>query len=373
MKHTEKTLFTPGPLSTSKTVKEAMLRDLGSRDREFIAIVRSVRDGLLHIAGTSTEAGYEAVLLQGSGTFGVEAMISSGVRHGGRLLVLANGAYGERMATIARIHQIDVVVLREAENVPISSAALERALAADPTISDVAMVHCETTTGIVNPVDALAPIVKESGRICMVDAMSSFAGMTVEPETWGIDYLVASANKCLQGVPGCSFVICQRQALQASAGRARSLSLDLEAQWSGLEKNGQFRFTPPTHVILALSQALAELEEEGGVSARSARYEHNQRCLLEGMRKLGFEPYLDPEHQSGIITSFHEPRHPRFDFEDFYERLSSRGFLIYPGKVANVSCFRIGTIGQLFEQDIRALLGGAKSALEDMGVALHSR
>ena len=365
----DKLLFTPGPLTTSATVKQAMLRDAGSWHFEFNAVVASIRERLLELAGLSKGAGYEAVLMQGSGTFGVESAVASAVPRDGRLLVLANGAYGERIAQIAAVAGIDAQVLRIPEDTPADAEAVARALAEDASITTVAAVHCETTTGILNPIDAIGHAVAAEGRTYIVDAMSSSGALPIDMVGSGIDFLVSSANKCIEGVPGFSFVIARRDALASCEGRARSLSLDLYAQWHGFQKNGQFRFTPPTHVLLAFDQALRELEEEGGVAARGARYAANHATLVEGMRTMGFQPYLRPEVQSPIITSFYYPDHPRFDFDDFYRGLSDRGMIIYPGKLSDVDCFRIGSIGRIWPADVRQLLSAIREVMHDMDCA----
>ncbi len=367
---TDKRLFTPGPLTTSRTVKEAMLRDLGSRDEEFIALVRSIRRQLLELGGVSQAQGYEAVLMQGSGTFGVESVLSSAIPPAGRLLVTVNGAYGERMVQIAQRPGLEHEVLRTAENIPADPAAVHRRLLEKPAVTHVAVVHCETTTGILNPIEAIGRIARETGKVFIVDAMSSFGAVPLNVADVGIDFLVSSANKCIQGVPGFSFALARRDRLEACAGNARTLSLDLHEQWKGLEANGQFRFTPPTHAILAFAQALRELKEEGGVAGRAARYQANHRTLLAGMQQLGFRPYLDSTRQSAIITAFHYPGDSRFLFDDFYTRLAQRGMVIYPGKLGRVDCFRVGTIGQLNPDDIRDLLVAVGEVLEEMKVAV---
>ncbi|MGC3960899.1 MAG: 2-aminoethylphosphonate--pyruvate transaminase [Verrucomicrobiota bacterium] len=364
----DKLLFTPGPLTTSLTVKQAMLHDAGSRDPQFIALVRSIRERLLQLSGVSREAGYEAVLMQGSGTFGVESVISSVLPREGKLLVIINGAYGERIATIAARHNIATTILRSDENQLPDLAAIDRALGADTAITHVVAVHCETTAGILNPVERMGEIVKRHGREFIVDAMSSFGAIPLQLATAGIDYLISSANKCIEGVPGFAFVLARREALLKTSGRARTLSLDLLAQWQGLEKDGQFRFTPPTHALLAFDQALKELEAEGGVMGRGKRYAENHRTLLEGMKALGFRPYLAPEVQSYIITTFHYPADPKFAFADFYQRLFDKGFIIYPGKLTKLDCFRIGNIGRLYAKDMSALVSAVGAVLKDMGV-----
>lgn len=363
-------LFTPGPLNTSAPVKEAMLRDLGSRDDEFIATVRRIRDGILAIGGVSQGQGYEAVPLQGSGTYAIEAMVSCAVPRDGRLLVLVNGSYGARIARIAEIHGIDVVVDRRPENRTLDAAEVAATLAADPAITDVAAVHCETTTGILNPISQVGAVVRAAGRRFLVDAMSSFGGVDFVIPECHCEFLVSSSNKCIEGVPGFAFVIAERDALVATEGQARTLTLDLFDQWQALEKGGQFRFTPPTHVILAFAQALAELEVEGGVAARAARYRDNQSRLIAGMRELGFREYLDAGDQSGIITTFHYPESANFDFERFYQELSARDCVIYPGKITDADVFRIGTVGQLFREDIDALLATLPPVLAKLGVEL---
>jgi 2-aminoethylphosphonate-pyruvate transaminase len=365
----DKLLFTPGPLTTSATVKEAMLRDLGSRDREFISAVAEVRRRLLEIAGVSQAQGYEAIPVQGSGTFGIESVISSTIPPDGTLLVVVNGAYGERIARIARVHGIATDLLSFPERDLPSPEQLDRFLALHPAVTTVAVVHCETTTGILNPVAEIGEVVARHGKTYFVDSMSGFGAVPLDLVASRVDYLVSSANKCIEGVPGVSFVICRREALERTEGWARTMSLDLLDQWRGLEKNGQFRFTPPTQVLLAFLRALCELEGEGGVSARAARYRRNHEILVRGMREMGFDEYLPAERQGDIITSFCYPADPHFDFDQFYRRLADRGMIIYPGKVSDAACFRIGTVGRLFEADIRALLAAIREVLAEMRIA----
>ena len=365
----DKLLFTPGPLTTSETVKQAMLRDLGSRDSEFIHAVREVRRRLVALSGAS-ESDYTAIIVQGSGTFGVESVIGSTIPPNGKLLVVINGAYGRRIASIAAVLKIDYSELIFAENEIPTPEAVRAALAADPQITDVAVIHCETTTGIINPVEAIGAVVKEFDCCYIVDAMSSFGAVALDMKASNIDFLVSSANKCIEGVPGFSFVIARRLTLAASRGYARSLSLDLLAQWEGLEETGQFRFTPPTHAILAYYQALQELEAEGGIDARGARYRSNYETCLAGMQQLGFKPYLDPQNRGYIITSFHYPEHPNFNFKKFYENLSEKGYVIYPGKLSKVDCFRIGHVGRIGPADVNGLLAAIRSALVEMQITL---
>jgi 2-aminoethylphosphonate-pyruvate transaminase len=363
----KKLLFTPGPLTTSATVKESMLRDLGSRDGEFLSVVSHIRRRLLEL-GHVADGSYEAVLMQGSGTFAVEAVLSSVIPLNGRLLVAINGAYGHRMAKIAKVLGIPCEAIVFDEATPVLTKRVRALLAEDPAITHVGMIHCETSTGILNPVAELGRTVSEMGRVFIVDAMSSFGGIPMDLAADKIDFLISSANKCIQGVPGFGFVLARRDLLEAAEGCARSVSLDLFSQWKGLESDGQFRFTPPTHALLAFSQALKELEAEGGVEGRAARYAANHKALMDSMAELGFDAYLAPEHQTHIITSFRFPAHPRFAFSAFYDRLSELGFVIYPGKVSDADCFRIGTIGHIFPQDIQALVAAIRRVLADLHV-----
>lgn len=364
----DKLLYTPGPLTTSLAVKQAMLHDAGSWHWEFNGKVKAIREKLLAIAGVSRAQGWETVLLQGSGTFGVESIFLTGVPPDGKVAVLSNGAYGERMVLMLQHARIPHIVLRTPENVPGDAAALDALLTLDPAITHVAAVHCETTTGILNPIDALGAVTRRHGRIYVVDAMSSFGAYPIDFEVCGIDYLVSSANKCIEGVPGFSFVLCRRAVLLATEGWARSLSMNLLDQLKGFDKNGQFRYTPPTHALLAFEQALAELDIEGGPAGRAARYQDNHQTLVAGMRSIGLVPYLDPSVQSHIITSFIYPAHPAFNWSDFYARVAGKGFLLYPGKISQADTFRIGNIGRLFANDMRAVVYAIREALVEMGV-----
>jgi 2-aminoethylphosphonate-pyruvate transaminase len=361
----DKLLFTPGPLTTSPSVKQAMLHDAGSWHFEFAQVVKTIREGLLRVAGVGED--YAAVLLQGSGTYGVEAVLGSAIPAQGKALIVVNGAYGERMAKTAAVLQIPHEVFRCAESATPDPAALDSILRANPALTHVAMVHCETTTGILNPIEPIGRLVAEHHRVFIVDAMSSFGAVPIDARGLPVDFLISSANKGLEGVPGFCFVIAPRHRLLECEGRARSLSLDLFAQWQGFEKNGQFRFTPPTHALLAFAQALREFEAEGGVPARGARYAANHATLLKAMGELGFKPFLPAACQSYIITAFGYPVAPSFHFPDFYRQLSDRGMIIYPGKLTQLDTFRIGTIGRLFPEDLVRLAHAVEDSLQAMG------
>ncbi len=363
----DKALHTPGPLTTSRTVKLAMLRDLGSRDTDFIALVSFIRHCLLELGEVSGK-GYEALIMQGSGTFGIESVLSSATPPDGHWLVVINGAYGHRIAAINRVLKIRTTPLEFAENERPRPHAVEAALRKDSSISHVAMVHCETTTGIFNPVQEIGRVARQHGKRYFVDAMSSFGAVPLNLAEAGIDFMVSSANKCIEGVPGFSFILVSREALLECEGRARSVSLDLLAQWRGLEGSGQFRFTPPTHALAAFAQALRELQEEGGITGRADRYRANHAALAAGMREMGFREYLHPEDQGYIINAFHYPTHRNFEFETFYRLLNDKGYVIYPGKLTQAECFRIGNIGRLFESDMHALLAAIRETLTEMRI-----
>ncbi|MGK9230078.1 2-aminoethylphosphonate--pyruvate transaminase [Inquilinus limosus] len=360
----EPALLTPGPLTTRIETRRAMLRDWGSRDRAFIALTAELRQRLLAVA--NGEASHVAVPLQGSGTFIVEAAIATLVPQAGKLLVLANGAYGERMIAIANRLGRAVEALRWPEDRPVEPEQVERALAADPAITHVALVHCETTSGLLNPFKAVAAVVAAQGRALILDAMSSFGALPIDLATTPAAAVLASSNKCLEGVPGIGFALVERQAIAAAKGNSPSVSLDLHDQWRGFEGNGQWRFTPPVQVAAALVEALHLLEAEGGPAARLRRYQDNFDTLAAGMRNLGFRLFLDPAVQAPIIATFHPLDDPRFAFDRFYEALAARGFLIYPGKLTRADSFRIGCIGALDRDDFQALLVVIEDALSEM-------
>jgi 2-aminoethylphosphonate-pyruvate transaminase len=359
-------LLTPGPLTTSIAVKQAMLHDWGSRDQAFIAMNRRVRERLVALAGG--EGTHVCVPMQGSGTFAVEAAIGTLVPRAGKLLVLVNGAYGRRMVMIAGVIGRACTSIETAEDTAVSPEALDRALAAEPAISHVAVVHCETTSGILNPVDTIAAVCARHGRKLLIDAMSAFGALPLDLGQTACDAIMASANKCLEGVPGMGFVIVRRSSLEAAAGNAHSLSLDLLAQWRGFEQNAQWRFTPPTHVVAAFDQALDEHAAEGGVAGRGARYRRNMQILLQGMAAHGFESLLPPALQAPIIATFRMPADPAFAFDRFYEGLWRRGYVIYPGKLTIADSFRIGCIGHLGEREMHGVVGAVGETLAEMGV-----
>lgn len=357
-------LLTPGPLTTTETVKKEMLFDHCTWDDDYKKITLSIREKLLELAHVS-EPEYTVVLMQGSGTFGVEAVLTSVLGEGETLLIAANGAYGERMGDIAAHGKIPYLMYREEYDKVPSAERIQAILEEHPEITHVSMVHSETTSGILNDIASVAKVIKTAGRTFIVDAMSSFGGVDIPVGELGIDFIISSANKCIQGVPGFSFIICRRDKLIESKGKARSLSLDLYDQWETMNKDGKWRFTSPTHVVLAFAQALKEMEKEGGIPARAKRYRENNRLLIEKMEAMGIRPYIGEEYQGPIITTFFYPEHHQFSFQNMYQYIKDRGYAIYPGKVTDADTFRIGNIGEIYREDIEKLCQIMKEFLEE--------
>lgn len=347
-------LLTPGPLTTTDTVKKEMMFDHCTWDDDYKQITQKIRRGLLELAHVD-EKDYTAVLMQGSGTFGVESVLTSVTGKNDKLLICANGAYGERMADIASHAGIAYEMYRVAYDRIPDAAEVGQILDADPAITHVSMVHSETTSGILNDAESVGKVVKEKGRVFILDAMSSFGGVDIPVADWGIDFLISSANKCIQGVPGFSFIIANRRLLEESAGKARSLSLDLYDQYKTMEKDGKWRFTSPTHVVLAFAKAMEELEKEGGIQARNRRYSENNRLLISEMKKLGYDTYVSADVQGPIITTFLFPENAGCSFAEMYAYIKERGYAIYPGKVTEAETFRIGNIGEIYQEDIEKL------------------
>ena len=359
-------LLTPGPLTTTRATKEAMLHDWGSRDKTFIDTNARVRRRLLAIAGA--ENTHVCVPLQGSGTFVVEATLGTLIPKAGKALVLINGAYGKRMAKILEYAGRAFAVMETPEDTPPSVAMLASALKADAKITHVLVVYCETTSGILNPVADIARVTAEHKRGLIIDAMSAFGALPLDAATVPFDAAMASSNKCLEGVPGLGFAIVRKSALEKCKGNAHSLSLDLHDQWTAMEGNGQWRFTPPTHVIFAFDKALDQFEAAGGIAGRHARYAANRRILIDGMRALGFETLLADALQAPIIVTFKMPADPAFDFQAFYDSLSRRGYVIYPGKLTVAPSFRIGCIGHLGGDEMKGALAAVRATIKEMGV-----
>jgi 2-aminoethylphosphonate-pyruvate transaminase len=351
-------LLTPGPLTISLRTKESMLRDWGSWDVDFNSITGRIRERLLAIVhGADT---HECVPLQGSGTFSVEAALGTLVpRAHGHVLVPQNGAYCQRIARICRYLGRKVTTIDYAEDAAVAAADIERALAHDASITHVALVHCETSAGILNPLDDIAQVVARHERRLIVDAMSSFGALEIDARRTPFDAVVAASGKCLEGPPGMGFVIARRAALERSEGNSHSLAMDLHDQWVYMQKTTQWRYTPPTHVVAAFDCAITQYLEEGGRAARGARYAANCRMLIEGMGTLGLKSFLPAAVQAPIIVTFHAPEDPRYQFKSFYNAVKALGYVLYPGKLTTLETFRVGCMGQLGERGI----GGAVEAV----------
>ena len=362
----KKLLFTPGPLNTSNITKKSTLIDLGSRDKDFIRINKSLFDNILKLGNANK--GYVCLPIQGSGTFGLEATFSTLLTNKSKVLILTNGIYANRLITICKKIKKNYLVLKFNENVAMSIDRIEKILFKNKSISHVSVVHCETSSGILNPLDEISTLCKKYKKKLIVDAMSSFGGIEINIKKKNIDALVSSANKCLEGIPGFSFSIIKRTTLSTLKGNANTLSLDLFDQWKGFLKNKQWRFTPPTHSIVALTSALEELKKEGGIKNRNKRYKKNYQTLINGMNKMGFKCYLDNNLHSPIIISFQMPRHSKFNFNSFYNNLSELGFIIYPGGITNKKTFRIGCIGNIYPKHIKMLLKQIKKVLLKMNI-----
>ena len=359
-------LLTPGPLTTTERTKRAMLRDWGSWDGGFIAVTAELRRQLLAIV--HGEGTHVVVPLQGSGTFSVEAAVATIVPKSGHVLVLDNGAYCKRLGKLATLMGRKTTILPHAEDAPVSAGALEAALQADPSISHVGFIHCETGTGVANPLQAVADVCARHGKGLIVDAMSSFAALPIDAREVRFDALVAASGKCLEGVPGMGFVFIRKEVLEKCAGQSQSLAMDLYDQYTYMEKTGQWRFTPPTHVVVALAEAIAQFEEQGGQPARLARYTRNYETLIQGMAALGFKPFLDPAIQAPIIVTFHAPAHPNYEFKRFYDAAKSRGFILYPGKLTQVETFRVGCIGAISSVEMEQAVHAVALALKELNI-----
>ena len=361
-------LLTPGPLTTSKTVKEVMVHDWGSRDAAFIKINQSVLSWLPAIINGGDE--FVTVPMQGSGTFAVEAMLTSFIPHDGKVLLLVNGAYGQRAKKICEIAGRGIAVHETPEDTPPDLAAIDALLKDDMAITHVFAVQCETTSGILNPIAEIAELTARHGKRLLIDAMSAFGALPLDAKRVIFDAVAASSNKCIEGVPGLGFVVCRKPALEQTKGNATTLVLDLHDQWANFVKTGQYRFTPPIHVIVAFHQALVEFDAEGGVVGRGRRYAENCQILVGGMRAMGFETLLPDHLQAPIIVTFRMPVDKNFAFQTFYDKLKNRGYIIYPGKLTVADSFRIGCIGRLYPDHMRGVLTAVGDILEEMEVSL---
>ena len=359
-------LLTPGPLTTSVATRAAMMRDWGSWDSAFNDLTASVcRDLVTIVAGEETHV---CVPLQGSGTFAVEAALGTLVPRGAKVLVPNNGAYCQRIVRVLGYLGREAVVLDFREDEAADPVRIEQALLADSSITHVAQVHCETGTGILNPLADIARVVAKCGRRLVVDAMSSYGVIPIDVRTMPFEALIAASGKCLEGVPGMGFVIANKESLERSEANSHSLAMDLHDQWKYMQKTGQWRFTPPTHVVAALRQALDQYWLEGGQSARLDRYTANCSALVNGLRAFGLQTFLDASVQAPIIVTFHAPPDPAYDFAEFYGRVRDRGFILYPGKLTTVNTFRVGCIGAIDAKIMRQAVAAIAATFNELGI-----
>jgi len=350
-------LLTPGPVATSMTTKMAMLKDRASGGEEFYMV------GLVHGQGA-----YTAIPLPGSATYANEAVITGLVPQGGKLLIHTNGVYGDRLIEICAHGGVAHAVLRTPPFTPPTAAQFDAAIVADPTISHVFVVHCETSTGIVNPIEAIAAVCRKHAIGFLIDAVASFGAMTLDARKLGFQAVTVSSNKCMQGAPGIGWAVVQKTALENTKGTCKALVLDLWDQNQHMDRTASFRFTPPTQVLAAFAQACREHAAEGGAPARLARYTANWRRLVDGMRQMGFSTVMPDEYASPIVATFHNPDHPSFSFDKLFQGMKARGFIIFPGRLALANTFRIGCMGDVTEQDMAEAMAAVSETMLEMGI-----
>jgi len=361
-------LLNPVPATTTDSVKRALVvPDICPREKEFGDLMQDIRRDLVKIAGGNEN--YTSILFAGSGTAAMDSVISSVVSSNTKILILINGAYGNRFVEIARTYNIEVVELRSEFGKNLDLDKLEMILKKDKDISCIAATHHETTVGILNPIKEIGEISKRNGKILIVDTISSFAGVPIDIKKFNIDFMMSTSNKCIQGMAGVAFIICKKSALEnLKIIKPRSYYLDLFSQYESLEKNNQTRFTPPVQVIYALKQAIRELFEEG-LANRINRYKENYQVLKEGITKLGFKFLMgDDIIESNILTTIYYLNHPNFDFTILHDKLYERGFTIYPGKITNLNTFRIAVMGAIDKTDIIHFLKNLEEVLIEMKI-----
>jgi len=360
-------LLTPGPLTTTLATKAAMLRDWGSWDASFNAVTARVRERLTAIInGRETHV---CVPMQGSGTFSAAGSVNTLVPRDGHVLVLINGAYGKRLARLTEMMGRKLSVFETADDVPTTAADVARLLDADASITHVGLIHCETSTGILNPLPEIADVVAKRGRSLIVDAMSSFGAIPIDAKKIPFDALIAASGKCIEGPPGMGFVFVRKSVLEQCAGRSTSLALDLYDQWTYMERTTQWRYTPPTHVVVAVDAALEQYIAAGGQPARYRRYAANCETLISGMTEMGFKVFLDPRIQAPIIVTFHAPADPKYAFKPFYDEVRNRGFILYPGKLTQLETFRVGCIGAIGPEEMRQAVNAVRDSLRALGIS----
>lgn len=362
-------VLTPGPTTTTYSVKYAQIvPDICPREWEITNLIRNIRSDLVSIAEGNDE--YTAILFMGSGTAVIDSVINSVVPIGKKILIVNNGAYGERMVKIAQTYCIDFVELAFPWTETPDIDLIEKTLKNDPQISHLAMVHHETTTGLLNPLEEIAVIAQSFNIVLIVDAVSSFAGVPIDIKSRKIGYLASTSCKCLQGMAGISFVICNKNEVQKlSQSPPRSFYLDLFQQYKFLEEKNETRFTFSPQLLYSLDKAISEFKAEG-IEGRSNRYYKNWEVLTEGLQTLGFKLLLEKEKQSRLLTSIIEPNHVNYNFSDMHDLLYADGFTIYPGKINSLKTFRVANVGAINHFDIQAFLLTLEEAMEAMDLKI---
>ena len=358
---TRKILLNPGPATTTDSVKNAMVvEDICPREKDFGQLLDRIKDDLVRVVHGEND--YLATLFTASGTGGLEAAITSAVPKGKKLLVVDNGAYGARMANIAKTFGIEVVHYKlEYGDYP-DLAAIDDLLRKNPETSHLALVHHETTTGMLNPVQEICDLSRRYNVEVIVDCMSSYAGIPIDIKKWDTGFLISSSNKCIQGMPGLVFVIFKKSLLPAIQNQKRSFYFDLYSQYTGFQKTGQMQYTPPVQVAYALRQAIDEYFAEGEMN-RWKRYRESWETLCSGLKQLGFQFLLPRQYESQILLAIIEPNHPAYNFDSMHDYLYQRGFTVYPGKGAKEATFRLSILGDLSKTDIEAFLKELKGYL----------
>ncbi len=347
-------LLNPGPVNIRESVRNALLKeDICHREEEFTLLLRSIRAKLLEVYNLDPKK-YKVIILAGSGTAAIEASICSLVTQNKKFLVITNGVYGERMVEIARVYSIPTIKLSYEYGKRINIIEVEDILKKE-ALSMVAVVHHETTTGILNPLEEIGTLLKEyPGKFFMVDGISSFGGEVLDFEGWGIGVLVGTANKCLQSVPGCSFVVARQDILEQARREInpRSVYLNL-LNYYHYQEEGTFPFTPPIQIMYALNQALDELLKEG-IERRIERYRRLASMVRERAKGINLKTFLDGSLSSNILTSFHLPEGISYAY--LHDVLKEKGFVIYAGQSGlSNKIFRIANMGEISESDIERL------------------
>jgi 2-aminoethylphosphonate-pyruvate transaminase len=363
-----KILLNPGPATTTDSVKQAMVvEDICPREKSFGKLLDTIKEDLVKVVHGGAE--YIAALFTASGTGGLEAAITSAVPKGKKILIIDNGAYGARMVNIASTFGIEVIPYKLAYGDYPVVTHLEKLLIENRDVSHLAVVHHETTTGMLNPIQQICDLCTKHKVDVIVDCMSSYAGIPIDAKKWNAGYIISSSNKCIQGMPGMVFVIFKKQLLKELKNQKRSFYFDLYSQYVGFEKTGQMQFTPPVQVAYALRQAIDEYFIEGEIN-RWNRYQENWNTLYAGLKNLGFEFLLPESYQSKILLAIIEPSHSNYNFDTMHDYLFQKGYTIYPGKGAKEATFRLSVLGDLHKKDIEGFLIELKNYLLKAGIPL---